>query len=335
MIISKTPVRIAFGGGGTDVEPYTTEYGGFVLNTTINLYFRSILSQRNDNLIRIFSSDTFTTYEYKTLKILEKEHRIDDLVKAIIYLMNPLSGMDVFLHGEAPKRAGLGASASLSTSLIAGILELQHNKIDIKNIAELAYKVETEILQNAGGRQDQYAAVFGGINEIKFLGGENVKINKLKLSTSFERKLEKNLILFYTGEPHVSGSMVEKQINSYITDKSKAKNSLDKLKEIAYNMKDALNSEDFEIFGQLLTEDWNEKTKFNPYLTTDYMRALNKIVMEKGGIGGRVCGAGGGGCMIWLIQPKNRNQVLSSLNNNSGKIIDYDFVKKGLKIENI
>ncbi|TFF63459.1 MAG: hypothetical protein EU521_01620 [Promethearchaeota archaeon] len=335
MILSKTPVRIAFGGGGTDVEPYCSEYSGFVINATINLFFRSILNKKQEKSIKIYSNDKFTAYRFERMDTLDIEKIEEDIIRAIIYLLKPKIGMDIYLHGEPPKKAGLGASASLCSCLIAGIHNLENKTIKEEIIAEEAYRVEQDILRNTGGRQDQYAAVYGGFNAIEFLGESNVRVNKLRLSQSFKKELEERSILFYTGEPHTSGNMVGAQVNSYLKNKETAKNSLDILKNIAHQMKDAFISEDFQKLGNLLTKDWEEKTKFNPLITTDYMRELHELVMENGGIGGRVCGAGGGGCMFWIIDPQNREKIISKLESKSGTYINFNFVKKGLEITNI
>jgi len=331
-IIAKTPVRIAFGGGGTDVEPYPSDYGGYVINTTVNIYFRCLFTKRNDNLINIYSNDTFFPHKFDTIKILKTYYQRSNLFEAVFYLTKPNFGMDVYVHGEPPKKAGLGASASLCTSLISGILNLEGKEINLDIIAEKAYSVEQNILKNIGGRQDQYAAVYGGFNGLKFLGGSNVLIRKLKISHSFKKEIENNLILFYTGLPRTSGNIVKAQVKSYVEKPKESKKSLDKLKEIAYQMKDALLSENFEKFGELLTEDLEIKTKFNPLLTTDYMKQLNSLVLRNGGIGGRVCGAGGGGCMIWLIKPGFKEKIKTLLKNQQGKLIDFSFIDSGLEI---
>ena len=331
-LLVKTPVRIAFAGGGTDVEPYSSDYGGFVINTTINIYFRCMLTKRNDNLINLYSNDTFFPYKFDTIKISDKNYQPSNLFEAIFYLTKPTLGMDVYVHGEPPKKAGLGASASLCTCLISGIFELEGKKINPNNIAEAAYSVEQDILKNLGGRQDQYAAVYGGFNSLTFLGNSKVDIEKLKISKSFKKEIESNLILFYTGEPHTSGNIVGEQVKSYMEKKEESKRSLDKLKDIAYRMRDALLSENFELFGELLTEDLINKKKFNPLLTTEYMEDLNTLFLKHGGIGGRVCGAGGGGSMIWLIDPKRRKQIESVLEKQQGKLINFNFVEKGLEI---
>jgi D-glycero-alpha-D-manno-heptose-7-phosphate kinase len=331
-IISKTPVRIAFGGGGTDVEPYPSDYGGYVINSTINLYFRCLFTRREDNLINIYSNDTFFPHKFDTIKILKKRPQRSNLFEAVFCLTKPNFGLDVYVHGEPPKKAGLGASASLSTCLISGILNFEGKELNLDNIAEQAYAVEQNILKNIGGRQDQYAAVYGGFNGLKFLGESNVQIQKLRISYSFKKEIEKNLILFYTGLPRTSGNIVKEQVKSYVQNKAESKIFLDKLKEIAYQMKDALLSENFKKFGNLLTEDLEIKTKFNPLLTTNYMKQLNNLILKNGGIGGRVCGAGGGGCMIWLIEPKFKEKIKTLLEKQQGKLIEFIFVDKGLEI---
>jgi D-glycero-alpha-D-manno-heptose-7-phosphate kinase len=332
MILSKTPVRIAFGGGGTDVEPYASDYEGFVLNVTINMYYRCILSKRDDNQINIYSNDTFTNFKFDKFEICNINLQPSNLFEATLYYLKPQSGMDIYIHGEPPKKAGLGASASLCTCLISGILKLENKSIEFNEIAESAYYIEQNVLKNIGGRQDQYAAVIGGFNSLKFLGASNVQIEKITLNKSFEQEIEKNLLLFYTGEPHTSGDMVKIQVESYLEQKEKSKYYLDKLKEIAYLMKDALLAEDFENFGQLLTKDLEYKNKFNPFLTTDYMKQLHKTMIINGSIGGRVCGAGGGGCMIWLGNPNKLENLKNFLRNQKGKLLDFKFTQQGLEL---
>jgi D-glycero-alpha-D-manno-heptose-7-phosphate kinase len=335
MYVVKTPVRAAFGGGGTDVEPYSSDHGGYVLNSTISIYFRCILTKREDNLINIYSNDKFLPYKFDTLEILNPKAEISNLIEAIFYLMKPKSGMDVYIHGEPLKKAGLGASASLSTCLISGILKLEEKTININDISEKAYYVEQNILKNVGGRQDQYASVYGGFNGLEFLGDSNVKVGKLNISKSFKHEIEENLLLFYTGEPHISGNMVKEQVKSYIEHKDKSKKFLDKLKDLAYQMRDSLISEDFEGFGELLSEDLKYKTEFNPLLTTDYMKELNNLILNNGGIGGRVCGAGGGGCMIWLVRPNSKKKLSELLLNKQGTLIEFEFTDKGLEITEV
>ena len=331
MILSNTPVRIAFGGGGTDVEPYSSDNGGFVVNATINKYFMTKLDYNLDNLIKVYKDDVL-------LYNLDISHDISvnsDLIKAILHYLSIKEGIDISFHADPPKKAGLGASASLSCALIAGILKLQENEIDKNNVAEMAFQVEDEVLKNAGGRQDQYAAVHGGFNCLEFQGNSKVKIEKLTIPISFRSELEKRLILYYTGQEHVSGDLVKDQIELYKEKKEKSKNYLDQLKEIAYSIKDSIISEDLESFGVLLQKDLEVKRLFNPRLMTEFMNSLNKGMIKRGAIGGRVCGAGGGGCMIWLIKDFDKNAIIDYLNQQPGFLIDYEFVESGLELKKL
>ena len=331
MISSNTPVRIAFGGGGTDVEPYSSENGGFVVNATINKYFMTKIDFNHENIIKVYKDDVL-------LYNLNTSHDISvnsDLIKAILYYLSIKEGIDISFHADPPKKAGLGASASLSCALIAGILKLQENEIDKNNVAEMAFQVEDEVLKNAGGRQDQYAAVHGGFNCLEFQGNSKVKIEKLTIPSSFKSELEARLILYYTGQEHVSGDLVKDQIEFYEKRKEKSKSYLDRLKEIAYSIKDAIISEDLESFGLLLQKDLEVKRLFNPRLMTEFMNSLNKGMIKRGAIGGRVCGAGGGGCMIWLIKDFDKNAIIDYLNQQPGFLIDYEFVESGLELKKL
>ena len=324
-------MRIAFGGGGTDVEPYSSDNGGFVVNATINKYFMTKLDFNLENIIKVYKDDVL-------LYNLDVTHEISvnsDLIKAILYYLSIKEGIDISFHGDPPKKAGLGASASLSCALIAGILKLQDNEINKSKVAEMAFQVEDKVLKNAGGRQDQYAAVHGGFNCLEFQGNSRVKIEKLTIPNSFKSELEKRLILYYTGQEHVSGDLVKDQIEFYEKKRETSKSYLDQLKEIAYNVKDSIISEDLESFGLLLQKDLKVKQKFNPRLTTVFMSSLNKGMIKRGAIGGRVCGAGGGGCMIWLIKEIDKSAMIDYLNQQPGFLIDYKFVDTGLELKHL
>ncbi|MDD2678272.1 MAG: hypothetical protein PHG04_00570 [Candidatus Nanoarchaeia archaeon] len=331
MIICRAPVRIDFGGGGTDIEPYSSEHTGFVLNSAINRFVKTIVAKRDDKIIKIISSDFNSIIEKESINDLTYDSTLD-LIKGLIKRMNPLKGIDLFTRSDIPTKSGLGASASLSTSVIGALNELEKKNLTECEIAELGYGVEHDDLKNEGGRQDQYVSVFGGFNQIEFLGNSNVKVSKLTLKSSFLEHLNKNLILIYTGIPHISGNIISKQVDSYNKKEQIAVESLHKVKEIAMNMKDSLLKEDYESFAKGLEKDWEYKTKLNPLITTDRMRALNNIALKNGAIGGRVCGAGGGGCMIWLCNEGKKDGVVSALKKENAHEIKYEFNSKGYEV---
>lgn len=331
MIVCRSPVRVDFGGGGTDIEPYSTDYGGFVVNTSINKFVRTIVSPRTDPVIKIISSDYSTIVERNSIDELRFDTEMD-LVKAIVKRMNPTTGVDVIVRSDIPVRSGLGASASLSTSVIGALKEVTGQALSDHEIAEMGFIVEREDLKNVGGRQDQYASVFGGFNQIEFLGGSNVKVSKLNVSSSFKNYLNDNMVLAYTGKPHTSGNVLEGRVERYEKEKEVALECLNRIKEIAMEEKDALVNEDFEKFADLLTIDWEFKTKLNPRVTTDRMRLLDKAARSAGAIGARFCGAGAGGCMIWLCKEGTKAKVADSLVAQGAKHIDYNFNDRGYEI---
>jgi D-glycero-alpha-D-manno-heptose-7-phosphate kinase len=331
MIICRAPVRIDFGGGGTDIEPYSSEHTGFVVNSTINKYIRTIVAKRNDKMIKIISSDFSTIIEKESINDLTYDSSLD-LIKGLIKRVNPNSGLDLFTRGDIPPKSGLGASASLSTSIIGALTRLMDKKLSDGEIAEIGYLTEHDDLKNEGGRQDQYASVFGGFNQIEFLGDNNVKVSKLNIKSSFSNYLNKNMVLVYTGNPHTSGNIISRQVESYNKKEDVAVESLHKVKEIAQNIRDSLLNENFENFAKALTQDWEFKTKLNPLITTERMRMLNKIALSNGAIGGRVCGAGGGGCMIWVCKEGTKEAVISNLKKENTNEIKYEFNNKGYEI---
>jgi len=334
VIVCRAPVRIDFGGGGTDIEPYSTDHGGFVINAAINKYVRTIAFQRNDPIIKIISSDYSTIVEKNSIEDLTYDTSLD-LIKAIIKRMNPETGVDIIVRSDTPPKSGLGASASLCTSVIGALKGITSKPLTDHEVAELGYITEREDLKNVGGRQDQYVSVFGGFNQIEFLGNSNVKVSRLNVSSSFKRYLNDNMVLIYTGRPHTSGNVLQGRVDRYEKEASVAIECLDKIKQIALDTKDSLVNEDYERFGELLTRDWDFKTKLNPRVTTDRMKLLDKIARDNGAIGARFCGAGAGGCMIWLCKEGTRAKVIEALAKENAREIKYGFNNKGYEVFNI
>ncbi|MFA5406148.1 MAG: hypothetical protein WC307_02220 [Candidatus Nanoarchaeia archaeon] len=333
MIVCKAPVRIDFGGGGSDIEPYSTEHGGFVINTAINQFVRTVACKRNDSIIKIISNDYNTIVERNSIEDLTYDTELD-LIKAIIKRLKPNHGIDVFVRSDIPPKSGLGASASLSTSVIGALKGLMNITLSDHEIAEMGFLIEREDLKNIGGRQDQYTSVFGGFNQIEFLGGANVKVSKLNISSSFKKYLNDNMILAYTGKPHVS-QVLQGHTDKYEQDNEFAVKNLDDTKAIAIELRDALINEDINQFAELITKDWEFKTKLNPSVTTKRMQLLDKIARDNGAIGARFCGAGGGGCMIWACKEDTKNNISNALKKEGANEIEFEFNDKGYEIINI
>ncbi len=331
MIICRAPVRIDFGGGGSDIEPYTTERGGFVVNSAIDKYIRTAACTRDDSIIKIISNDYDTIIQKESIKALTYDSSLD-LIKALVKRMNPGTGVDLFVRSDIPPKSGLGASASLSTSVIGALKSLMNLELSRHEIAELAYSVEHDDLHNEGGRQDQYVSVFGGFNQIEFLGGSNVKVSKLNISSSFKKYLNENLLLIYTGKPHTSGNILQGRVERYKKEKEVAVRYIDEIKSIAMEIRDALVQSDYEKFAELITKDWELKTSLNPSVTTERMKMLDKVARNNGAMGTRFCGAGGGGCMIWACKEGTKESVKKALLEQGAVEINYKFNPQGYEV---
>lgn len=335
---SKAPVRISFGGGGTDVSPYPEERGGCVVSTTINKFVWSTLTPRKDKEICIESYDYMRSLKFRSLDEVVYGDELD-LIKAVIKKMNDTSqGVNIFARGDVPPKSGIGGSASAFVSIIGLFNHIRRKKMNSYEIAELAYHLEREELKNKGGRQDQYASVFGGLNFIEFRGGDDVRLIPLKISEDNYLELEKNLVLAYVSKRAESGDIISEQIKSYSKKEKEIVGALDAVKEIALEMKDALMSGDLNYFGELLHRGWESKKKFNPMVTTSFIDDLYAFARKYGAVGGKITGAGGGGHMVFYCEPNKEQVVKEKLKAAGANVIDFSFDRNGLqtwKIEEI
>lgn len=333
VIRSRAPLRIAFGGGGTDLAPYTEEKGGCVLNATINKYVYGTLQLRDDKKIKVISADYKKSSLYNDIEKLREDEDVD-LIKAVIKRMDVNYGFELFVRSDVPPNTGLGSSASVAVAAI-GLFNYFHksNYLSCHEIAELAFRVEDENLGNIGGRQDQYAASYGGFNFFEFKGEDFVKINPLNLPEAILYELEKNLLLVYIGKREESGKiqkLLKRQQRSY-REKEKRK-YLDLMKKLAYQSYYALLQGKLSQFGKLLGSAWEAKKKLNPAVTNKYIDNLYNIALEKGALGGRVTGAGGGGHLIIYCRPNTEQEISRALRKAGAEIIDFSFEDKGLRV---
>ena len=329
IIRARAPVRISFAGGGTDVSPYCEEKGGCVVNAAINKYAYATLTTTKDKVI-VESSDFNQTQEFRNITDIYYNGQLD-LLKAVIKHYGK-ENIKLFLRSDTPPRSGLGSSASAFVAAM-GVFEHLKNENSMTNyeIAELAYKLEREELKNYGGRQDQYAAVFGGINFMEFKGNDFVKISPLKLSKDVLLELEKNLVLVNIGERRDSGDILIDQTARYEKGKEKVINAMDRSKELAIEVKKALIKGDLNRFGNLLHEAWEEKKKYSKMISNLKIDYLYKIARNAGAIGGKVSGAGGGGHMIFYCKPNTEQLVSKTLEAAGCRVVSFSFDTNGLQ----
>ncbi|MHA1820031.1 MAG: GHMP family kinase ATP-binding protein [Promethearchaeota archaeon] len=336
LIRSKAPCRLEFSGGGTDVSPYSDQYGGLILNASINQYAYCTLTPRDDDEIRIKSLDYGIIAKFKDDKDLEFDGNLD-LVKAVVRVMRKYDkyikkGMNIILHSDVPAGSGLGSSSTVCVALIGAIAEYYRIPLTGYEIADLAYHIEREELGIKGGLQDQYAAVFGGFNLMEFGKNLEVKVNPLKIKQRILNELYYHLVLIYTGKARFGDKILDKQIKIVEKQDEEVLGHYKELKKMALRMKDALIKEKVDNFGELLEEAWMNKKKVAPTISNERIEEIYKTAKENGAIGGRIMGAGGGGHMLFWVDIENRTQMISALEKIGCKYVPFMFDDNGLQV---
>jgi D-glycero-alpha-D-manno-heptose-7-phosphate kinase len=325
----RAPLRIGFGGGGTDVPPYPEEKGGAVLSTTIGKYAYCTLMARNDDRINVTSLD----YDLVASYSVNAEPRYDgnlDLVKAAIHAMNVKSGCDLFLHTDAPPGSGLGTSSALVVAIVGAFRQWLKLPLTGYDIAELAYHIERDEAGIKGGRQDQYAATFGGFNFIEFLGKTTI-VNPLRIDWNTINELEYRLMLCYTGGTRLSAGILDDQVAGYKERKVDVLKAFEETKQLAFDMKNALLLGKLNEFGSLLHQAWSCKKRLSKKITDPQIDELYELARQNGSIGGKLLGAGGGGYLLFLCEFDKWHIVAEKLERAGGKIVGFTFDLRGMQ----
>jgi len=326
---AKAPLRISFGGGGTDVSPYPEERGGAVLSVTIDKYAYCSLAARDDELVNVTSLDYDLVARYPLNEKLQYDGKLD-LVKAATKVMAIKSGVDLFLHSDMPPGSGLGTSSTTTMALVGAIKHWLRLALSDYDIAELAYRIERQEAGIKGGKQDQYAASFGGFNFIEFLGQKTI-VNPLRIKRGIINELEYRLMLCYTGKTRLSAGIIDDQVRGYTEKREDVVRALDETKALAIAMKNALLLGQIDEFGSLLHQSWQSKKKFSTKITDPYIDELYEIARRSGAIGGKLLGAGGGGYLLLLCEFDKRHILAQKLEEHGGKVVNFAFEFNGLQ----
>lgn len=329
IIRSKAPLRISFGGGGTDVVPYPEERGGAVLNSTIEKYTYSTLIARGDSTIKIKSLDYDTLVKYNVDDKIEYDGKLD-LVKVTTRVMKINQGYELLLHSDVPPGSGLGSSSAMVVGLIGAFKHWLRLPLTNYEIAELAYRIEREELGIKGGKQDQYAATFGGFNFVEFVGNTTI-VNPLHIDQYTLNELGYRLILCYTGKTRLSAGIIDDQISGYINRKEDIVRALDETKSLAIKMKNALLLGQLDELGSLLHEAWCNKKKFSSKITNPRIDELYEAARQAGAIGGKLLGAGGGGYLLLFCEFDKKQVVTEGVQRLGGQVVDFSFDFRGLQ----
>lgn len=330
---SKAPLRLGLAGGGTDVAPYSDLFGGAVLNATISLYAYATLIPRKDNKIIIRLINKSVDYEYEATEALELNN--EDIIPCGVYnkvvelFTKKALSFELILYADAPPGSGLGTSSTLLVSILGVFAEWQKIPLGEYDLAKLAWEIERVYLKMDGGKQDQYAATFGGFNYMEFNNG-SVIVNPLRIKPSFKDELSHNLLLYFTGTSRLSSKIIAEQVDNVEKMHDRPVEAMHKLKEQARRMKDIILKGEFEQIGNILDSGWRYKKEMAGGISNKIIDSIYDIAIENGATGGKISGAGGGGYMVFYCPGSSRYSVARALAAYEGRIEPFEFTEKGL-----
>ena len=331
---SKAPLRIGLAGGGTDVSPYSDTYGGAILNATISLSANASLEILSEKIIILEALDRNETQQFDWATSLPTDGTLD-LLKGVYNRIQKdfpftINGFRLSTYVDAPAGSGLGTSSTLVVAIVGAFVEMLKLPLGDYDIAHLAYSIERDDLQLAGGKQDQYAATFGGVNFMEFYDGDKVIVNPLRIRTEYMHELANNLILYFTATSRESATIIKEQVKNVNEKNEKSIEAMHQLKEQSKRMKESLLKGLLNDFGEILDFGFQQKRKMAHNISNSNIEAIYDAAKNAGAKGGKIIGAGGGGFMIFYCPGNSRYQVIKALNTFGGEIKNYTFTKYGL-----
>ena len=341
VVFAKAPLRMALAGGGTDLEPYWSKYGGVVLNATIDQYayckiepcvcnhekcwsFKSVdlgIEERHD-----FYSTPFMQGEYV-------DSDLQLLVNTYQYLTAKTDRHPVKIttYVEAPPGSGLGSSSALVVALVAAIAEYHKIPLGEYDIAEYAVEIERNICDMPGGKQDQFAAAFGGFNFTEFLQDGRTIVNPLRLNYKTQNMMELSTVLYYVGKPRSNSRVIENTAKGLV-DSEVVLNATHKIKDACIDYKRSLLTGDFKRISELMETYWKSKLETNPHVASPEILDAYEYALQNGATGAKISGAGGGGHMVLFTEFERRHELITALKEKEGRVVPFKFVKHGVDV---
>lgn len=335
IIRSKAPLRLGLAGGGTDVSPYSDLFGGCILNATTSLCAYSDIITKNDGCIDFFLEDKREHYTYKSSTYLEINGEID-LLKAIYNRVVkefklPAQSFELHTFVDAPAGSGLGTSSTLVVSVLGAFCSWFNLPLGEYDIAQLAFSIEREDLQLKGGKQDQYAATFGGFNFMEFYSQNKVVVNPLRIKDETINELSRNIVLYYTDTARDSSDIIAGQQENVRNNNQQSIEAMHKLKQQAVLMKEALLKNNLDEIGNILNIGWQYKRQMAKGISTKLFEDVYSVAIQAGALGGKISGAGGGGYIFFYCPGATRYNVIKELAQFGGSVRRFEFTTKGLR----
>lgn len=331
-ILASTPTRIDLAGGTLDIYPlYVLEDGGITINAAIELRSYVQIEERKDKKISIKSLDLKEKVIGKNLESLKLNNKLDFLVR-IVKFYKPKSGLNITTYNTAPAGSGLGASSSLLIALSGALNKLNRNKYSKKQIIDIGANLEAQAIGIPTGKQDYYAAMFGGVNAWWFGLDRNEReiLIKNPKELSF---LEERCILSFTGISHFSGTNNWNMLKRYIDKRGKTCEKMNRIKNTALKMREYFIKGDFYKLAESIAEEWENRKSLARGVSNKRIENLMEKAKSAGALASKICGAGGGGCMITMVDKDKKEEVLRVLKMAGAKILPLKFSRQGLKIK--
>jgi D-glycero-alpha-D-manno-heptose-7-phosphate kinase len=335
IVRARAPLRLGLAGGGTDVSPYCDRYGGLTLNATIDKYAYTVIEPLpEDAIVRLVAADNRNHWEGEARASLPLDGRLNlhkGVYNRIVRDFNAGRPLPLVMttHTDAPPGSGLGSSSTLVVSMIKAFVEWLNLPLGEYEIARLAYEIERIDVGLSGGRQDQYAATFGGFNFMEFHPGERVVVNPLRVKNWIISELEASLLLYFGGVSRDSARIIDEQADNVKRNEAGAIEATHALKAEAVAMKEALLKGDFEALMESVNAGWEAKKKIATSISNPQIEESYELAKKAGMRAGKISGAGGGGFMMMLVDPVRRMDVIRALERTPGQIFTCHFTKYG------
>jgi D-glycero-alpha-D-manno-heptose-7-phosphate kinase len=338
IIRSKAPLRLGLAGGGTDIADYYNRYGGYVLNATVDMYAYCTIEPNDTGKIEFIAADINKKEEYAAGEKLPPSPALPlhtgiynrivaDFIK-VRQNQKPLS-FKMTTYSDAPAGSGLGSSSTMVVAIIKAFEEWFNLPLGEYDIAALACKIEREDVGLAGGKQDQYAATFGGFNFMEFYENERVIVNPLRLKRWIRNELESSLVLYYTGVSRESANIIKEQIQHTQEGKTKNIESMHEMKNQAVLMKEALLKGNFKGFSDCLLNGWLAKKNVAESISNPFLDEIYQYALSHGAESAKISGAGGGGFMMIYCNPCNKIALTRALKEKQGMVLTPSFTETG------
>ena len=325
IICSKAPLRLGLAGGGSDVSPYSDIYGGNVLNATINLSAYCTIEPLCEPVIEVRADDAGIS---TCIPLGEKTGA--PLIDGVIARVGPINtGFRIHTWNDAPAGSGLGTSSTMVVAILKCFLEWLERPINTYALAHTAYEIERIDLAFAGGKQDQYAAAFGGFNFMSFNTDDTVTVDPVALPEATVNTLQDSMLLYFTGRSRESAAIISEQQKATRSGKTTAVEAMHRIKQSAFDMRQALLDGNFKAFADILGRAWEDKKKMADAITNPMIQTAFDTAIAAGAISGKVSGAGGGGFIMLMVPPERKSFIADSLSRLPGEVRDFHFTHQG------